>query len=493
MPRWQLLFLLAVGAGVRFWALDRHSLWTDEFFTLRHLGLIWAPLAPAEAMPPLYFLLLKYWGAVAGTTPSALRAFSALWGVAGLVIVWGAAARLFSPRAGLFALALTALSPFHLAYSQEARPYAMVFALSAVSMWSLAEVAQLSGEMRSLTVAPRIWPVLYAVSTAALLYTHYWGLFVWLGGALFAVWAAGYRPGDAESGSVTGKWRTLLLVALPALSFLPYLPALAATIAENVMADFWVRPPSLANLGQALVVFTGAHFHVGGWLFSLGPVVFLAVALWSAVWISGLITPASKAEPNAFGLWTLDLGPANTRRWLLCYATGTLLVPFAVSFLLPGMFVPFRYTMAALPVAIWLAACGWDRWEAGWRAALAAALLLILASGDLHYFTGYRKGNVREAAELVAGLPAADTVLIVPAYLEPLWKFYYRGALPTIAEAGIEEMRPQFEPYVRAVFVTLDVPNVVKEAMDARYRLVAQRRYPADFHLGLVVAVYRLR
>src|SRR5262249_2364451 len=133
--------LLTVGAALRFAALDRQSFWSDEFFTLRSIGALQMPGAPEEATPPLYFLLLKQWAAMAGATPARLRAFSALWGMAGMALVWAAARRLISARAGLFALALTVLSPLHLAYSQEARAYAMVFALGAASLWTAAELA----------------------------------------------------------------------------------------------------------------------------------------------------------------------------------------------------------------------------------------------------------------------------------------------------------------------------------------------------------------
>ncbi len=463
---WIALFLLAMGAALRFGALERHSFWTDEFFTLRSIGALVAPQSPAEATPPLYFLLLKFWSAAAGATFGSLRAFSALWGVAGLGVVWLAASRLIAPRAGLFALALTAFSPFHLAYSQEARPYAMVFALSAASLWTLAEAIQ---------GAPRWW-VPYLAVTSALLYTHYWGLFVWAAGALYALGNAPRQSPDPQSAI-----RNLLPVALAGVTFLPHLATLAATTARHAQPDFWTPPPALANLGQALVAFTGTRFYVGGWLFSLGPAVFLAVGIFSALWTTALVAPDT---------WRLT--PAPVRWWLVCYLGGALLLPFLVSYALPQMFVAWRYTMAAFPAALWLAARGWNLWPAAARAVSAGVLIMVLAAGDLHYFTGYQKGNIKQAAELVAGLPAGDTVLIIPAYLQPHWNLYYHGPLPTIPEAGIDEIAPSLARYKRAVFVTLDVPNAVKDAMDARYLPIAERRYPAAFHLGLLVAVYRL-
>ncbi|MSO22627.1 MAG: hypothetical protein EXQ58_05095 [Acidobacteria bacterium] len=70
-----------------------------------------------------------------GTSLASVRAFSALWGTAEVAIIGLFAGRAISPQAGLFSAAALSFHPFHLAYSQEARPYAMVFALATVTIW----------------------------------------------------------------------------------------------------------------------------------------------------------------------------------------------------------------------------------------------------------------------------------------------------------------------------------------------------------------------
>ena len=156
--------VLVVAGMLRFSALDRQGLWDDESFTLRALGIMPEPMTMVEGAPPLYFLLLRGWVAIAGTSLAGVRAFSALCGTAGVALVGLFAGRAISSQAGLVSATLLCFHPFHLAYSQEARPYAMVFTLATVTIWMAWE--------------ERVWP--FILASTALLWTHPWGVFVWL-------------------------------------------------------------------------------------------------------------------------------------------------------------------------------------------------------------------------------------------------------------------------------------------------------------------------
>jgi mannosyltransferase len=154
---------LVVAGILRFSALDRQGLWDDESFTLRALGIMPEPMTMAEGAPPLYFLLLRGWVAIAGTSLAGVRAFSALWGTAGVAIIDLFAGRAMSPQAGFFSATVLSFHPFHLAYSQDARPYAMVFALAKVTIWMAWE--------------ERVW--LFILASTTLLWTHPWGVSGW--------------------------------------------------------------------------------------------------------------------------------------------------------------------------------------------------------------------------------------------------------------------------------------------------------------------------
>ncbi len=119
--------------------------------------------------PPLYYLLLRFWAMVWGTSPAAIRSLSALLGLLLFPAVYWLCLELFeSALAGWLAIALFAVSPLQLAYAQEAREY---------GVWSVLILVNSALLLRAMRVATwRNW-VWYGVSLAIAFYT-----------ALFTVW-----------------------------------------------------------------------------------------------------------------------------------------------------------------------------------------------------------------------------------------------------------------------------------------------------------------
>lgn len=129
---WILAAIVIAGAALRFATIASQSYWYDEATTVRELhmslgGLLHA-VAHVESTPPLYYVLAWVWAKVFGTGEAGLRSLSALAGVGAIPVAFVCGRELASRAAGLLAAALTALSPFLIWYSQEARAY-MLFAL----------------------------------------------------------------------------------------------------------------------------------------------------------------------------------------------------------------------------------------------------------------------------------------------------------------------------------------------------------------------------
>src|SRR4051812_21025978 len=133
-------------------------------------------LPDTELTPPLYYVLAWPWAHVFGTDEAALRALSALFGIAVVPVAYLLGRDLVSRRAGLAAAALVAFNPLLVWYSQEARPYSLLVLLCALSML--------------FCFRRRVW--LWALFSVLALLTHYFAAFVVVPEGLWLAWVC--RP-----------------------------------------------------------------------------------------------------------------------------------------------------------------------------------------------------------------------------------------------------------------------------------------------------------
>ena len=165
-----LVLVLLLAAGLRFCRLDAQSFWNDEGNSARiaerSIQLILEGAA-GDIHPPLYYLALHFWRALMGQSEFALRAFSAVGGVALVALIYALGAQLFGPHTGLAAALLAAINPFQIYYSQEARSYIWVAFLGAAAAYAALR------RFENLRKAGWPWSVGYVLAVTAGLYTHY--------------------------------------------------------------------------------------------------------------------------------------------------------------------------------------------------------------------------------------------------------------------------------------------------------------------------------
>jgi mannosyltransferase len=170
---WILAGIVLVGALLRFPTAGEQSFWFDEATTwqiVAHgLGHVLHQVSQTESTPPLYYVLLWCWSRVFGLGDAGLRSLSAVFGTATIVVMWAIGRRVASERAGLIAALLTAANPLLVWYSQEARAYALLLLMSAVSL--LALVRALSSPSRGRVLA-------WGASAALALAAHYYAAVV---------------------------------------------------------------------------------------------------------------------------------------------------------------------------------------------------------------------------------------------------------------------------------------------------------------------------
>ncbi len=122
---YELWLIIVTAFFLRVYHLGYHDLWYDEIVTLTKIF----NLNFLKAWnPPLYYAILAGWVKIFGLSEVSLRFPSLLFSLACIPITFLLGKELFNKSAGLYASLITALSPFHLWYAQEARAYsAMLF------------------------------------------------------------------------------------------------------------------------------------------------------------------------------------------------------------------------------------------------------------------------------------------------------------------------------------------------------------------------------
>src|SRR5215470_758246 len=164
----------AVAFLVCLWGITTPSYWRDEAATIaairRPLGDLIAMLGNVDAVHGAYYLMMWPVEHVLGSGELVLRLPSAVAAAVAAAAVAATARRLVSPWAGLAAGLLYAVLPVTSRFGQEARSYAMVMAVAAISSYLLVRV--LGAE----PARQRRWLVGYAASVAVLGILNIFGL-----------------------------------------------------------------------------------------------------------------------------------------------------------------------------------------------------------------------------------------------------------------------------------------------------------------------------
>jgi mannosyltransferase len=173
LEKWLLLAVIAVAAAIRIVLIDTQSFWSDEALTSYEVrlrfGAMLGTVVHVETTPPLYFVVAWIWAKLFGGGEVALRSISVIAGVGLVPIAYVSARELSSRWAGLLAATFVAVNPFLLWYSQEARAYMLLAALSGASfMWFVLV-------LRNPTRGRLVW---WAGFSAAAVMTHFFAGFL---------------------------------------------------------------------------------------------------------------------------------------------------------------------------------------------------------------------------------------------------------------------------------------------------------------------------
>ena len=220
----------------RYQRLDPNKDWSDT----------WAALIRSPEHAPLYFLLARLWSQIFGLSVVAMRSLSVLLSGISLWLMGRFGQALFtSASTTQLVVCLFSVSPFFIAYAQEARPY---------SLWVLVLLSQCILLRRAVRFSDRLSWLSYGLSAVVGLYTSLLTGLVLVGHGVYVAWLAGWQL------TRTLRWFLLILTATMLL-FLPWLWVIVQHWRSLQANTTWMREPI-----NPLV-------RVAVWLYSLALVV----------------------------------------------------------------------------------------------------------------------------------------------------------------------------------------------------------------------------
>ncbi len=126
--KYLIYIILFIASILRLFNISKRDFWYDEAFTAVLIKENFADMMNMiinDVHPPLYYIFVNFFASFFDYSVFSIRLYSAIFGVLGIWIVYIFTKELFNKKAALYASLITAISPFAIQYSQEARMYTM--------------------------------------------------------------------------------------------------------------------------------------------------------------------------------------------------------------------------------------------------------------------------------------------------------------------------------------------------------------------------------
>ena len=385
--------------AVVFRFLTTSDLWLDEALTVNIAKLPLSELTHAlrqDGAPPLYYVLLHGWIQVFGSSDVAVRALSGILGLIFIGLSYVAGRRFGTDErerrwSAWAAVLVVASSPYAIRFSTEARMYMLAMVLVLFGYLAVQRMIERGPSLGRFAAV--------AVTTAALLYTQYWSLFLLaVVGTLMVLRA--WRAPELERRQPRV---VLLAMIVGGLLFLPWVPNFLYQLAHTGTPwDTPATPPTAGALG--IIDFVGGKT-VEGW--SIIPVAF----------VLALLALAGRAA-GRYEI-SVDLRTVARVRWEWIVGAATLALGLVASYLggtgFQARYAAVMYPMFALTVAAGFLVISSHRIRVG-------VLSFIVAVG---FIGGVRNAhtNRTQASQIMSVVNAeakpGDVVVFCPDQLGP--------------------------------------------------------------------------
>lgn len=386
------LFFILLNLVLKGLFLGSNSLGGDEPFSVFHsqqsLGNLFE-IFQHENNPPLHFMLLHYWIHFFGISEISVRIPSLIFSALTALFIYRIGKQFFNLRVGIYASLIFTFSTYQVVFAHEARTYALMGFLTAVSMFYYMKIV-IANDRKKWNLC---W---FFLANTLLIYAHFFGFFVLFIQFFFILF---------QRNLLKEFYRFLLLfVGIMLLTYSPYIWIILNRFSSSA-GGTWLAPPTGIDAFYEMLR-----------SFSNAPVtaVFTIITL-----VVGFVLLLIKRKQNPNRMAT---------RLVLCWFYIPFIFMFVISFRIP-MFLD-RYLMFAAIGFCLLVALSADFiiQKPKFRFIIPGFICLLFIVSVKPNKSNKRE--VRETVQLVKMLENDSTlVLVAPVHFSLNFIYYYDRAL----------------------------------------------------------------
>lgn len=254
-----LIAILILALAVRLISLADHSLWYDEAFSVlfaqNDLETMLSGTVNAVEHPLLYYISLNFWMRVLGESVFVIRLWSVVTGVVTVFVIYLITQQLFDKQTAQVSAFITAVAPFHLQYSQEARMYSLMALLLMLVTYCY---------VRGRKSTSWLWWIAFGVAAGLAMHTQQLAAFYLLAIGLVPLFQRNWRV----------FFRLSVGAILAVIIFLPWLINLPQQVAQ-LDANYWINQPPIFQPLISLGIFYGGFHEFSNPLPIYGGAIFL--------------------------------------------------------------------------------------------------------------------------------------------------------------------------------------------------------------------------
>jgi uncharacterized membrane protein len=247
--------ILFLASFLRIANIAKRDFWYDEAFTgitIRDSFSGMLKIIVNDVHPPLYYILVKYFSAPFGYNAFGIRLFSAIFGILCVAAIYFFAKELFNKKVALWSSFLTAIGPFVIQYSQEARMYTMYCFLIIMAAYFFIEGLKTKRNIFFLS-----WGFFFGLSAL----THYISLlFAIVFYVVFLIWNFKKISSQNKKEAIRTYFKSLLPdknlfsgYFLALLIFSPWIMNFLRSL-DSVDLD-WIKPASFGDIFYNIQMF----------------------------------------------------------------------------------------------------------------------------------------------------------------------------------------------------------------------------------------------